>query len=254
MLLRVIDHRRVAWEARTEWPLTGLAVLFLLVYALPILRPELTGRPVAACAVVGWVVWGVFVADYVVRWTVSADRRRFVRTNLVDLVVIVLPLLRPLRMLRLLTLLDVLNRRASTSLRGRVAAYVAGATTLIIFCAALAVLDAERRNPDANIVDFRDSVWWAATTVTTVGYGDRYPTTGTGRLVAVLLMLGGIALLGIVTASLASWLLDRIREAESEAQAATRDDVVRLTAQIQALRREVRELTASRLPSVPDST
>jgi voltage-gated potassium channel len=178
-------------------------------------------------------------------------------SNALDLVVILLPLLRPLRMLRLLTLLDVVNRRAASSLRGRIAIYVVGATGLIIFCSSLAVLDAERANPDANITSFPDAVWWAATTVTTVGYGDRYPTTTTGRMVAVLLMLGGIALLGIVTAGLASWLLDRIREVEERADAATRRDVARLALQVDELRREVRELISHSPPApqvAPDPT
>jgi voltage-gated potassium channel len=70
-----------------------------------------------------------------------------------------------------------------------------------------------------------------ATTVTTVGYGDRYPTTGTGRLVAVGLMLAGLALLGVVTASFASWLLDKVLEVEAESQAATRGDVQALAEQ-----------------------
>jgi voltage-gated potassium channel len=65
-------------------------------------------------------------------------------------------------------------------------------------------LDAERSSPDANITDFGDAIWWAVTTMTTVGYGDRYPATSAGRMVAFALMIGGIALLGTATATLAS--------------------------------------------------
>ena len=63
----------------------------------------------------------------------------------------------------------------------------------------------------ANITDFGSAVWWAITTMTTVGYGDRFPTTGEGRLIGAALMLGGIALLGVVTATIASWVIERVQ-------------------------------------------
>ena len=163
------------------------------------------------------------------------------RGNLFDLAVVALPLLRPLRLLRLITLLSVLNRNVGGSMRGRVAVYVAGATSLVLFIASLAVLDAERGAKGATITTFGDAAWWAFTTVTTVGYGDRYPITGQGRIIAAGLMLAGIALLGIVTASLASWLIDKVREVEEHTQAATRADVAALTAEVRALRQELAE-------------
>jgi voltage-gated potassium channel len=79
-----------------------------------------------------------------------------------------------------------------------------------------------------------------------VGYGDRYPITGQGRFIAGGLMLAGIALLGTVTASIASWLIDKVREVEDHAQAATRADVKALTAEVHALRSEL----ADRNPAV----
>lgn len=249
MLGAMSDDKLLGWQRRTEWPLTLLAVAFLAAYATPILTPGLPAGTRSALTAWTWLVWAVFVADYAIRWRLSSDRRQFVRHNILDLVVIVLPLLRPLRMLRLLTLLDVLNRRAANSLRGRVAVYVVGATSLILFCAALAVLDAERGRAGANIQTFPDALWWAATTVTTVGYGDRFPTTSTGRTIAVLLMLGGIALIGIVTASLASWLLDRIREAEEETQAATRQDIHLLMQRIDQLQTQVARLQQTHRPA-----
>ena len=153
-------------------------------------------------------------------------------------------MLRPLRVLRLISLLSVLNRRTASSVRGQVAMYVAAATGLVVFCAALAVLDAERAHPEANITSFADAVWWSMTTVTTVGYGNHYPLTGAGRAVAGILMLGGIALLGMVTASLASWLLERVREVETIDAAPTRQDIDMLSRQLADLRAEIRDLYA----------
>jgi len=208
----VATDRRTEWERAAEWPLTLAALLFLAAYAYPILNPALPTWLLLVCGWVTWLTWGIFAIDYIVRLALSPTRWEFVRANVFDLLVVVLPILRPLRLLRLVTLMATMNRYAGSSLRGRVAVYLAGGTSLIIFIGALAMLDAERWHPEANISTFGDAVWWALTTVTTVGYGDRYPVTGAGRFIAAGVMVAGIALLGTVTASLASWLIDRVRE------------------------------------------
>jgi voltage-gated potassium channel len=87
-----------------------------------------------------------------------------------------------------------------------------------------------------KIASFGDAVWWAVTTVTTVGYGDLAPVTAMGRVVAVALMIGGITLVGTVTATLASWIVQRVAEEDTAHEAATR-------AQIDELREEIRRLS-----------
>ena len=198
------------WERRAEWPLTGLALLFLAAYALPILWPELPAGARAAAGVTTTATWIAFAGDYVLRLFLTKERLRFVRQHPLELAAVALPVLRPLRLLRLVMLLNVLSRHAGASLRGRVVTYTAGATALLSFLAALAVLDAERGAAGANIGSFQDAAWWALTTITTVGYGDRFPVTGAGRAIGAGLMLGGIALLGVVTATLASWLVQKV--------------------------------------------
>lgn len=226
------------WEKAAEWPLTVAAIGFLAAYAVPIIVPQAPATLVSLCTWVTWLTWGMFVIDFLVRLGLAEDRRRFVVTHWLDVLIIALPLLRPLRLLRLVTLLNVLNRRASNGLRGRVAVYVAGGSVLLAFCGALAVLDAERANPDANITTFADAIWWALTTMTTVGYGDRYPTTGQGRLAAAALMVGGITLLGAVTATLASWLVEQVTEADQQ-------QAEDLRAELTELREAVADLRAS---------
>ena len=95
------------------------------------------------------------------------------------------------------------------------------------------MLDAERGAPDANIAGFDDALWWGVTTITTVGYGDQFPVTDQGRLIAVALMLTGIALLGIVTATIASWFIERLGGVEETTQREV-DAVLR---EVEALRR-----------------
>ncbi|CCQ16335.1 Kef-type K+ transport systems, predicted NAD-binding component (fragment), partial [Rhodococcus sp. AW25M09] len=103
----------------------------------------------------------------------------------------------------------------------------------------LAMFDAERAAPAGSIKTFPDALWWAISTVTTVGYGDYSPSTATGRLIAVGLMVAGIALLGVVTATLASWLVQKVAEQDDANQAATQQQVAELTAQIASLRTEL---------------
>jgi voltage-gated potassium channel len=224
------------WETRAEWPLAIAALLFLAAYAWPVLDPGLPPGWHRTCDVVNVAIWIVFGIDYVVRLGLAPHRWEYFWHHLLDLAVIGLPILRPLRLLRLVVLLKVLNRRAADSLRGKIAVYVPGATLLLVLCASLAVLDSERGHPGASINDFGDALWWAVSTISTVGYGDRIPVTVTGRFVATGLMIGGIALLSVVTASIASWLLDRVREVEESAQAVTRADIEALTAELRELK------------------
>ncbi len=233
------DARVDRWEEATTWPLTLVSVVFLVAYAWPILDRELSPTWRVVAGTVTTVTWGVFVVDYVGRLLLSTRRFRFVRRNPLDLAVVLLPVLRPLQLLRVLS---ILNSAAGSSLRGRVAAYVAGSTALVLLVSSLAVLDAERTAPGSNIRSFPDAIWWAFSTVTTVGYGDRFPVTGQGRLIAVGLMVAGIALLGVVTASLASWLVERVSEVEEESRTATARDVIALSDQVAALREELRDL------------
>jgi voltage-gated potassium channel len=223
------------WQRHTEWPLTAVALLFLVAYAWPILNTDLPRWAVTTAAVTTGVAWLAFAVDYAVRVWLAEQRWRFVVRHPVDLAVVVLPVLRPLRLLRVVALVSVVNRHAGSSLRGRVVTYAAGGTALLSFIAALAILDAERKAKGANITTFGDALWWALTTITTVGYGDRYPVTGTGRAVAFGLMLAGIALLGVITATLASWLVERV----SEAGGAQSSEVAALAAEVRALRLEL---------------
>jgi voltage-gated potassium channel len=103
--------------------------------------------------------------------------------------------------------------------------YVTGSVTMILLIGSLSVLDAERYAAGSNIRSFGDALWWAFTTITTVGYGDRYPVTTTGRIIAVLLMIGGIAMLGIITGSLASWIVDMIGAEDQKSNQITRHQI-----------------------------
>jgi voltage-gated potassium channel len=236
------------WEKAVDWPLTISALIFLAAYAVPIINPDVPPGLEQLCRIAVWLTWVLFGVDFVIRVTLADQRGRYIRQHWLDVLILALPLLRSLALLRLASLVMVLNRHALTGLRGRVAIYVAGGSTLLAFCGALAVLDVERGHPEATIATFGDAVWWAVTTMTTVGYGDLYPVTGRGRFAAAALMVAGVALIGTVTATLASWLLERMSAVEEREASDLRAEVKELRLTIGKLS----AITLERLPARPE--
>ena len=227
------------WERHSEWPLAAAAVLFLVLFSRQVLaQPQ--GREAHIVWAVNWVIWGLFVLDYVVRLGLADDRRHWFLRHLLDFAIVTLPLLRPLRLLRLLVLIEALQKAIGDAFRGRIVVYTVSGVVLLIYTSSLAVFNNERYLHGATITSFGKALWWSITTVTTVGYGDVYPVTNTGRVIAVLLMIGGISLVGVVTAAPASWIIERVTEEESLMQAATVAHVEELRNEIRALGNELR--------------
>lgn len=215
--------------------MTAAALLFLGAYSVQVMA----NIELLVVEVLIWSTWAAFVVDYVVNLALAPQRGRWFIRNLHELAIVALPALRPLRLLRLVTLLRIMHRVGGNALRGRVLTYVLGAAALLIYAGALAVLDVEENAPGSNLTTFGDALWWAMTTITTVGYGDHYPVTVLGRCVAAGLMIGGVAVLGVVTASVASWMVQSVAEetqADLEAaEAPVHEELRKLSAQVAQL-------------------
>lgn len=206
---REIETRIERWE-RSEVPLVLVAGAFLVAYAWPILDPRLDHDVQTVLSLVTWTAWIAFAIDLGIRLWLAEERLAYARRHWYDVALVALPVLRPLRLLRLLALARVLDRTAR-SRSSRALTYIGGVAVMGICLGSLAVLQAERGAPGATITSFGDALWWAMETVTTVGYGDMYPVTTTGRVIAVALMLVGIAVIGVITASIAAWLMEGVR-------------------------------------------
>ena len=242
------------YEHRTEWPMVALSLLFLMVIILPFARP-LTDIENSALRSLDIALWAIFAIDYLIRLGLALDRRRFFRTHWFDLLVVAVPFVRPLRIVRVISLVMATGRRAGNLVVQEVLIFVLLFAAIITSTCAIVAYHFEKSAPGSNIHSLADGFWWALTTVTTVGYGDKYPVTGAGRMVAVVLMITGIALMGTVTAAIAAKFVDIVRGKTStevalgQTQASDRvaDEVRELKAIVQSLQADVRELLFERL-------
>ncbi len=224
-------------KALREDPSPGYQVfmLVLCLYALGVLAMQtathLEPSTGAILEYADYAVCAVFFGDFLwSMWRADSAWRYFITWGWLDLLSS-LPMFdiarwgraaRVLRVFRVLRGLRATRHLAGMVLRQRAENTVLAAglvaLMLVTFCS-IAILNFENV-PDANITTADDALWWAFATITTVGYGDRYPTTGEGRMVAVVLMGAGVALFGTFSAYLAAWFIGPEVEESSEKELA----------------------------------
>jgi voltage-gated potassium channel len=226
-----------------------LTLAFLVILVLPVLVPGLPPGAREALDVADMGIWAAFLAEYLARLLVAPSRLSFIVHNPFDLLLVAVPVLRPLRLLRSLRLIRGVRvgaaagravRDSRIRLASRTALLAAGSGAILVAAAAVMVLDAERAAPKTNITSFGDAVWWAMSTVTTVGYGDHYPVTAAGRAIGAMLMVAGVAIFGVVAATAAAWFMSAGQEQPASPPA--HEGIPALTAEIAALRHEIREM------------
>jgi voltage-gated potassium channel len=206
-----------------DGPLTVLALVMIPLIVLPLVV-DVSSAVEDAFLAVDYLIWAVFAAEYAIKVYLAPNRRRFIARHIPDLVIVLVPMLRPLRVLRSVQLLRLLRlaRLAAFAAKGvhetrgilrhRGLNWVLLIVLVLNLVAAAMVLEFERANPDANINSYPDALWWAVTTITTVGYGDRFPMSPVGRGVAVVLMVAGIAMFGVITATIAAYFVEQKAE------------------------------------------
>ena len=214
----MLDTRLQRLVHALEWP---MAVLALLVIPVLVMEDRATTPQIREAAIaVNWVIWIAFAAEFIARWMADGTRA-YPRKAWFDLLLIVItpPIgvpeaMQGLRSLRVLRLLRLVRAFAVAGMGLRLAHrhfgrqkfhYVLIVTTATVVLGAVGLYALESDQNQA-IRHFGDALWWAITTVTTVGYGDIVPMTPEGRLIAVVLMLTGIGVIGLFTASVASLL------------------------------------------------
>lgn len=234
-----------------------ILVLLLSIYVIAALLVHLTVKlPQNVLELMGyldWTVCAVFFIDFVIRFRKAESKVDFMRWGWIDLlscipadiftlgravrIVQIVRILRAFRSARVI--MAYLHQNRARSLASTT---VLMALVLLLF-SMIAILVAEQ-DPDSNIKTPMDALWWGVTTMTTVGYGDRYPVTIEGRFVAMILMITGVGLFGVLTGLFARFFVEPELKREDT-------NIQELTEEIRRLRERLDSL--DELPKRPST-
>lgn len=171
-------------------------------------------------------ICGVFLLDFIIRYRQAENKLQFMKWGWIDLIASVptLDFMRAGRLLRLIRLIRIIRAFRSTKhivqhifknkVQGTLTSVAIIAVLMLLF-SSIAILQFET-DPNSNIKTAGDAIWWAYVTMTTVGYGDKYPVTTEGRIVAAVLMTVGVGLFGTFTAYVSSWFVKDNAKTEEE--------------------------------------
>jgi len=228
-------------QDRLEWPVIAAAVLTVPII---VIQESHFGAPWPTVSrVMSWTLWLTFLTEVVVMLAIVPNRGRWLRRHVIDVAVVVLtPPFAPaawqatrlFRLVRLLRLVRLFSLRRVLSLEGIKYAALVALGTVVVGGAVFGVIERE------NGVTTWDGVWWAVTTVTTVGYGDIAPESDAGRMIGMLIMFVGIGFVALLTA----WVADRFINIQME----TEDKEDRILAELRAIRVRLDALETERPP------
>lgn len=199
----MLNLNRRMWEN----VLTALALLYLFAFSYPAFVNPVPEDVQRSLDGLQWVVWAIFAIDVFTGLTMAPDKKRYLKSHPLEILSVALPVLRPLRLLRLIAIGGLVIQKVAVGRQFAITLKVFLFSILVAYLAAVQITITERSVENSNIKSFGDGLWWALTTVTTVGYGDKFPTTSEGRVIALALMLVGISLMGVITASVAAWFI-----------------------------------------------
>ena len=221
-----ISPKLQSWQNKTDGLLVVIAVGSLPLLLLETISDRLTEGDRNFIVIVNLVVFIAFAIDYIVKLVLTDSKPTYIRTQWLSFFIVISQLLAllpalgifgVLRGVRAIRVFGVIARifgiGAATKSSGkeffkkRAASVAFGVAGLTLITSAVAFTIAEDVGDGRRIHSFFDALWWSAATITTVGYGDIYPVTTAGRIIAVFTMVVGISFLAVVTARIAKFLI-----------------------------------------------
>lgn len=190
-----------------NWVLTLLALAFLIAYSYPAFVLNVSAQAQFLLDTILWLSWTAFALDLIYGIYKSNDKVQYLKKHPLELLAVLLPFLRPLRLLRFISFGTLVFEKVNLGKSIAISMKVIATALFLTYLAGIEITLAERGEPGATIQGVGDGFWWAITTLTTVGYGDIYPSTTEGRFIAVGLMVSGICVLGVISATVAAWFV-----------------------------------------------
>jgi voltage-gated potassium channel len=215
------------FEHSVRVPFAAIGVAWAVI-GIVILTTDNKGLAPEALVTTLFVLWLGVVLESVVRYVLAPNRRQYFAARRVEPVMVVFPLFQVWRLVgveRVNVMWSEAAERGLAILRHRSLFRVLLAAAGLLFLGAWLVLLFDSHANGSNIHSYPDALWWAVVTVTTVGYGDRFPVSAGGRAVAVILMMVGIGLIGTLTATVASFFMQEHTDANKEQLQAAHADL-----------------------------
>jgi len=184
-------------------------------------------------------VTGMFAADFIVKYTISESKKTYIKENWWQIIVIFFPFLRAIRIfLRIFVLSYRIRDNIKTLLVERGIAILFAFMVLVAFVFSIVMLVIEKGAPHANITTIEKAIWWAFSTISTVGYGDAYPVTILGKFIAIILMFVGLGMVAIFTAQFAAMIIEADKEINKEEKL----DIKAIQKDLEATKRELKQI------------
>lgn len=257
-------------EEWIETPMLVLSVVWLGLFVV-----ELTRGLSPLLETAGWVIWGAFVIEFTLRLVLAPEKGRYLRANVLTAVSLIVPAVRILRVfrvaraarllgatramrgVRLVKVIGALNRgmrSLGATFARRGFAYVVALSVVVVLAGAAGILSFERQVPGSPLQSYADAVWWTAMLMTTMG-SDYFPRSGEARILCLLIALYAFAVFGYVTATLATFFIDRDAAnargavADSQSLAAVGDELRQLRLEVARLSGRAKEPRGDDRPS-----
>jgi voltage-gated potassium channel len=195
------------WQKKMALPTLILSLLYTASFVYPIYWYPVSHPMKMFCSIINYLTWSAFAVDYGIQMRLAPDNKKYFKNHIFELILIGVPFFRPLRALRALAFTTQASIRSKKALIKSIPLVMSGAAVVMIVIMGAAILDVERNAPGSNIRTPMDALWWGLVTITTIGYGDRFPVTTEGRLVAAVLIIFGVAMISTLTASFAAWIM-----------------------------------------------